>query len=931
MAISGRGPEVGAGPSRHLDGLGLRFRESLAGPLGAGERDPEAGAARGERDGTRLRFDARIEIANLKRFLAGFEHEAKLTGTVTFGPLGEDLPIRGGAFRLFALEGGTGRRQVTYRFSFTSRDGRAYTLRGRKEVHDDPGLDAVADMTTLFTTLHRGEDGSGPVCAAGELRFAPADAPALLASMEVTGARSHWQEVAAYAAFASFAYGALRDEYLADARLVYDTRYENLVLGGRLRRGDGAEVPFFLASGAHDRGFPWGDGELFWDVLLAVGDGRGGFERYAISDRVLDGLEIDVEGGTYRYRGPAFALTGGASTSFSEMRAGAPSLAPCALDVEIAFAARAHDAVNVAFPLVPRLAARLAAAAARELRALLPGEAPLGIFITPHTVRALGGRVRIGPQPPAATPAVRDLALVGPSTFGEAELGTFRNLKKPTMLYGYLCALRPDASAARVQIHARTLRHERERWGRDRLQALLGAIVARTSSCEILLEGGGVRVRPIAPAGAPADRAPLLSRVGEPVVEVRNDHFPTAVFVRRIVEVLDPAGERCLALEEDMELVRLEAIGTGRSATVAAIQDDDPLRALDRVLEATGFDALLESKLAASGKERAAFAIALKPNFMFAYDRRDRSTYTDPALVHRLVARLRAAGYREVKVVEAQSTYGEYFDRRSVGEVARYLGYDGAGYEVVDMTLDADEVRDLGPHLGEHPVSRCWRDADFRVSFAKNKTHTYAYYTLSLKNIYGALPLANKFKEYHCGRGIYATAIEYLRAFPVDYGLVDAVLSADGPFGIFADPAPNQTRTVIGGPDLVAVDWVAASKMGIDPMISPYMKLAVEAFGKPRIDLVGNPSPYRPWLNVPVALTLFTNEGLDAGWRVGNLFYSAAAQMDETYFTYKDRSLRMRMLRTLTLPLRRAFFLRTGEDPSLANRLLSRLFYEMGF
>jgi len=31
--------------------------------------------------------------------------------------------------------------------------------------------------------------------------------------------------------------------------------------------------------------------------------------------------------------------------------------------------------------------------------------------------------------------------------------------------------------------------------------------------------------------------------------------------------------------------------------------------------------------------------------------------------------------------------------------------------------------------------------------------------------------------------------------------------------------------------DLVAVDWVAATKMGIDPMISPYMKQAVKAFG----------------------------------------------------------------------------------------------------
>jgi uncharacterized protein (DUF362 family) len=88
---------------------------------------------------------------------------------------------------------------------------------------------------------------------------------------------------------------------------------------------------------------------------------------------------------------------------------------------------------------------------------------------------------------------------------------------------------------------------------------------------------------------------------------------------------------------------------------------------------------------------------------------------------------------------------------------------------------------------------------------------------LTLKNIYGALPLADKFSEYHTHRDIYHTTIEYLRAYPVHYGLIDAHLSADGPFGIFADPEPNVTETIIGGPDLVAVDWVGATKMGLDP------------------------------------------------------------------------------------------------------------------
>jgi hypothetical protein len=263
--------------------------------------------------------------------------------------------------------------------------------------------------------------------------------------------------------------------------------------------------------------------------------------------------------------------------------------------------------------------------------------------------------------------------------------------------------------------------------------------------------------------------------------------------------------------------------------------------------------------------------------------------------------------------------------------MAQYLGFTGGDYEVVDMTEDADLMRDFGPPLGPHPVSKVWREADFRISFAKNKTHAYAYYTLTLKNIYGALPLANKFKEYHCDRDIYSPTIQYLKEYPVDYGLIDGYLSADGPFGIFADVLPNATKTVIGGADLVAVDWVGASKMGLDPRVSRYMQLAVEEFGKPAIALTGDASLYRPWLNVPVGLTLLTHGGMDADYRFGNLLYAVSAQMDETRFMHKNKSLATRLLRKITRPLRNAFFLRTDRPPTLANRIVNRLLYWMGY
>jgi uncharacterized protein (DUF362 family) len=916
-----------------IDGLGLSFKETMSGCIARGENDPARGAERGRIDQASFRFDVQIHTTDLGRFLSVSEHAAQLTGTVTSAELGGTFPIRDGVFNLFSVDEATGVRQMVYAFRFIAADGQTYYLHGTKQIHTSPGdFHPVTEMTHLLTLVYRGEDAQAPVYGAGILVFDLADSPAMMASMAVEGARTFWQKAAAYAAFASFAWGTLRDECLRSARLFYDTRYENLVLSGSLDDGR-ASRGFFLVSGVHERGFPWGDTGIFWDVLLAVEDGSGGWERYAVTDLVLEGLALDVEHGTYRYHGPIFALKEGYSTSFSALRRHDASLLPLEAEFTIDFDARPYEAVNASFPLVPKLVRRLSSAMAKSLRDELPGENPLGIFINPHTVTVRSGSLRL--TDPASAAPHRRWKVNTTATAGEAERGTFRNLREPKALYGYLCAVRPQSRAARVQIHSRTLRDDKEHWVKDRLEAFLGTVVARAASSEMLMEGGQLKVHPLAPSGDPKDRVPPLEKLGDPVLEVANDQFPTGVFLRRIDRVRDPSGEECLALEEDMSLARLEPIGpngAARRVTVASIHDDDKFRALDRVLEATAFDSLVEAELAASGKTPDQFLVAIKPNFMFAYSRLDPSTYTDPELVHHLVRRLRARGFVNIKVVEAQSTYGQYFDHRSVRDVASYLGYDGSvGYEVVDMTLDADEQRDLGPQLGLHPVSRVWRSADFRISFAKNKTHAYAYYTLTLKCIYGALPLANKFKEYHCKRGIYQTTIEYLKAFPVHFGLVDGYLSADGPFGIFADPAPNATHTIIGGADLVAVDWVGATKMGINPTISPYMKYAVEEFGKPAITLVGDPCPYRPWLNVPVALALFTSKGVDADWHFGNLMYAASAQMDESYFHYTVRNWYMPLLRRLTLPLRRAFFVRTGENPSATNRFFSWLFYRMGF
>ena len=913
-----------------LEGLGLEFEEAMSGWLGIGEQEFLAGSMAGQQGNTPIRFDCKISIDDLDQFIHLGDHRARLEGTLTFAPLGGPFALEDGYFNLFSVDPATGIRLMVYAFGFTTADGKQYYLYGEKHLKDDPGFDLMEDMTTLFTTVHAGPDRGAPIYGAGQLFFDLKDVAALLGSIKVTGTK-WWQlykRIQAKAAFMDFAWGKVREEYLRDINPLYTTEYENLILSGRVSQ-DGVEQDFFLISGIHDKDFPWGDGEIFWDVLLVIGNQASGYKRYCITDRILKGLALNVQDGTYHYQGPLFELTEGYATRFSHLKNPKPYLRECRADFTINFSATPYAVTPLPFAIANHVLANLASGIKWVLRNILPSQPVLGIFITPHTVTVNTGILRIsqGDQTTA-------YQIVPQGTFGEAERSTFKNLKEPTTLYGYICAVCPEAHTARVQIHANSLRNDRQRLAKDQVDALLGAVVSRVASKEFFMSAGNINVQDLGPREETSgDKPPLFVKLGEPVLEVNNDHFPTAVFQRRIIAVQDPSGETCLALEEDMDLMRLEAENSSREVTVAAIKHTNRFIALDEVLKNTAFFDLLHDAWQTSGKSQADFAIVIKPNFMFAYNKADQTTFTDPYLVERLVGALQERGFTNIAVVEAQSTYGEYFYNRRVREVAEYLGYtmDGShGYQVVDLTEDQYEERYLGPHLGQHRVPLTWRNADFRISFAKNKTHAYSYYTLTLKNIYGALPLPDKFSEYHTGRGIYHTTIEYLRAYPVHFGLIDAHQSADGPFGIFADPEPNVTETIIGGADLVAVDWVGATKMGLDPKISQYMELAVKAFGKPEITLIGDPNPYHPWLNVPAVLSLFTHYGLDANDYFGNLIYMAGAYMDETQFPHKSKSVFMKAARKAINPLQKAIFLQAGGEQTEATRLVSKFFTWLG-
>ena len=343
--------------------------------------------------------------------------------------------------------------------------------------------------------------------------------------------------------------------------------------------------------------------------------------------------------------------------------------------------------------------------------------------------------------------------------------------------------------------------------------------------------------------------------------------------------------------------------------TVVACKGDDKFTLLDQVLAETKFFEILDKACQKKGKSQEDFKVVIKPNFMFMHSRKDISTYTDPALVEALVDRIVARGYPNIALVESQSTYGNYYENREVLKVAQYVGYSlNKNYRIVDLTEEKVPY-DYGGKLGRHFVGPTWKDADFRISFAKNKTHTFCNYTLTLKNIYGTLPLQDKLKEYHTKREYDWPTIETLQRFPVHFGLIDAFTSADGQFGVIVDPEPNNTKTIIGGENLIAVDWVGAKKMGLDPddpQVGRFLPLAVEAFGKPEIIWLGDQSVYEPWENVSEAV-IKSLDFIEEAYVFSDWWFSILTGMDK-YFTFKKKSWVVLLLRKLMAPVKRILY-----------------------
>ncbi|MEO7402078.1 MAG: DUF362 domain-containing protein, partial [Burkholderiales bacterium] len=237
-------------------------------------------------------------------------------------------------------------------------------------------------------------------------------------------------------------------------------------------------------------------------------------------------------------------------------------------------------------------------------------------------------------------------------------------------------------------------------------------------------------------------------------------------------------------------------------------------------------------------RDRRPFVVIIKPDLDFFAATAQGGT--EPALVEHLVDLLHDRGYTEVVVGEARSEDDRWLLNRESMIVPDLVGYrfvtaKGRRYEVVNLRPEAD----AGADSDESSIRSAWREANYRINFAKNKTHEESLFALCVHNLGGLAP-----------RRDADGCLTVLRTAAPHFNLIDAITSAHGGAGQRA-PRPLVTSTLIASTDALLADWAGAARMGLDPYAAPANALALRSIGLPtRHQIDCDLSPYPLWRNV---------------------------------------------------------------------------------
>jgi len=219
----------------------------------------------------------------------------------------------------------------------------------------------------------------------------------------------------------------------------------------------------------------------------------------------------------------------------------------------------------------------------------------------------------------------------------------------------------------------------------------------------------------------------------------------------------------------------------------------------------------------------------------------DSGIITHPEIAAAVAGHLKDLGAR-VTLGDGLETEGHAFfgDSGYLETAKRY------GLELVNLK-GAEYVDTPTPSGGHLAIASAALEADCIINVPKLKTHALTLMTCAVKNFYGLLPQylrRNLHRDHIVPKNFAAAVVDIYQAVKPAFHVVDAITTLEG-FGPSRGGKPKHLGLVMAGADGVAVDAVAATIIGMNPLDIATTRIAAErglgVADLARIDLRGIP------------------------------------------------------------------------------------------
>ena len=203
------------------DGLGMTFDEEMVGTY-----SPTGGAE------TPCSFKVRMTVKDVNEFIDGPEHEARISGAISFGAwegrnnVTFTLDDRKSLFNYLRVNPQTAEAEMRYHLEFRSDDGRNFVLEGRKYMQKDEAggirgiREVLEDYTTLYCEVDERTAGGATALGRALLKFrtfedlaAVGNLAGFLKSFRITGTTDPILRLQAQMRFLTFTGQFVQQEY----------------------------------------------------------------------------------------------------------------------------------------------------------------------------------------------------------------------------------------------------------------------------------------------------------------------------------------------------------------------------------------------------------------------------------------------------------------------------------------------------------------------------------------------------------------------------------------------------------------------------------------------------------------------------------------------------------------------------------------------